>query len=202
MFLIKENLKEAILTEYQLSTIITTEGNLHNINNRYLNTKEHQKEEKLQKNHFCFDAEDEDHYIALVEGLEAKDTYLQPFGNVHNIEWDYQILERTISIILSYRSEIKKHLEVGTYSDYNLVSSYIYNVMCYSIMNQKVEVDYETLISTFKDWDYLPYSLCCDIVKKLITKLDLPEELYPFTLNKKVSPKQKIVKIEKFKQGK
>lgn len=143
-----------------------------------LSTEIHPK--KSPANNYPTDFDNSNYYRALIEGITEKDNYLKEYGNINNIEWDYNILGQVISYILRYRSEIKRNLEAVNYSDYYIISSYIYNAMCYSIMNQEAKITYQSLLSTFKDWEDVDYKTKLKITTDIIEELNLTEIRRPY----------------------
>lgn len=194
-FFIRASFQEEIINEFTEVTKDFTKAKTRNIANSYINSSELKEAEKNLKNAYHFDPTNKENYKALVEGLTSHDEYLENYGNLHNIEWDYDILENVVKIILSYRDEIKKSYPVGAYSDFNLISSYIYNVMCYSVINKKAEINYQSLLSTFKDWEDVPYKIKLKITATIIEKLELTEMNSPFIEKYKPEKNGKIIKF-------
>lgn len=192
-FFIKSDLQQAFIQEFFEVSNVVEDVKIRLIENRYLNSIDHKKEQAKMKNTFYFDSSDRKYYQALVEGLSANDKYFKEYGNINNIEWDYSVLENVVKIILSYRDEIKRSFEVETYSDFNLISSYIYNVICYSIMNQQAKVTYQSLIATFKDWEDVPYKIKLKITSAIIKELNLTEINSPFIVKYKPKENHKII---------
>lgn len=195
-FFIKENIKNDIVTEFKNSAVKFGSSIQHSVENRYIDSEEHKEESKNQKSSFVFDVDDIEHYKILVEGLTAKDTYLREYGNIDNIEWDYQVLKDVFSIMINkFKPELKKIEFEDGYSEFNLARSYFYNIMCYAVMNQKAVVDYQSILATFKDWDYLPYKIKLEMATEIIRELDLKDIKHPYLQKMKPKEKKKIVKF-------
>lgn len=190
-FFIRENIKTKIIDEFKSSTVDFDGWIQHSIKNRYVGTEKHKEEEKKSKSQFAFDVNNIEHYKMLVEALTAGDTYLREYGNIDNIEWDYDILKEVFSIMINKFKPELKHLEFEDgFSEFNIARSYFYNIMCYAIMNQKAVVDYQSMLATFKDWDYLPYKIKLDMATTIITDLNLKDIKHPYL--QKVKPKEKV----------
>lgn len=197
-FFIEDSVKEEIIKEFKDSAVKFGSFTLHSIENRYFDTEKTQIETKNQKVNFFFDIENIEHYKMVVEGLTANETYLREYGNIDNIEWNYQALKDVFSIMVTkFQSELRKLEPKNGYSTFNLAGSYFYNIMCYAVMNQKAEVDYQSMLATFKDWDYLPYMIKLKMASEIITELNLKDVKHPYLQKAKPTQKTKIIKFSK-----
>lgn len=177
-YFIINNLKKEIIEEYKLSEVKMGNLIVHGIENKNeapSPKNPYQKtiiksEEKVP----TFDKDNLDSYKHIVERLIYTDTYLCEYGNTYDIEWDYEALMSIVrTMIKEFHSELIKN--VDNYSNFALTCSYIYNIMCYSIMNHKAQVSYQEMLNVFKEWEYIPFSLRLEIVSTVIEKLNLVE---------------------------
>lgn len=193
-FFISPVTKSSIINEFISSAVKFGDWTQHSIENRYLDSEESKQESLQEKPSLIFDPDDIEDYEMLVEGLSASDTYLKEYGNVANIEWDYVALQNVISLIIREFEPVIRQ-SVPDYTRFSLATSFIYNIMCYQVMNQSSEVTYKTMIRTLKDWEYLSYEIKLKIAAYLTEKLNLSEIDQPFIQKKRVPQKSKIIKF-------
>lgn len=195
-----ENLRKEIMQEYKKSEVDFNGMVTHSIVNKNVDLLDNvaylEEKRKETTPGSSFDVNSMDSYYAVVEGLAAKDTYLQQFGNVHNIEWDMEALKAIVSTI-DKRFRRKLISQIDDYSNLNLTCSFVYNIMCYAVLNGKAQISYPEMLAVFKDWDFLPFQLKFEVIDAIIEELNLKQEYHPFQKkkksNKKVYQKDKII---------
>lgn len=190
----KEIIQEYCDTEVRFGNYIT-----HAIDNRGTNISdavsyhvEHKKEQTLVP---FFDMEKREHYQLIIQSLEH-DEYLSQFGDVNALDWDIDSLQQMLMIIMKdYREELIKSID--SYSNFHLACSFIDNAACYAVVNGKDKVGTKEMIATFRDWQYVPFSLRSDIVWNVMEKMNLEEE-HPF-YQKPTKKKAKIISFNRLK---
>lgn len=202
-FFIKENTKHDIIEEFNSSAVDFNGWVQHGVENRYIGTEKAQEEMKKSGSQIAFDVNHIEHYKMLIEGLTAGESYLREYGNIDNIEWDYELLREVFSIMINkFKPELKRLQFEDGYSEFNIARSYFHNIMCYAVMNQKAVVDYQSMLATFKDWDYLPFKIKFDMATTIIDTLNLEDIKHPYLLatGKKIKPREKT-KIYHFQEN-
>jgi len=197
-FFFSEDMRREIVKEYKKSEVGFDGMIVHSIVNKNVDIldkesyfEERRKEVSPTAN---FDIDSMDSYQAVIEGLATYDTYLSQFGNVHNIEWDMDALKNIVSVITKkFRKELIR--EIDGYTNLQLTSSFIYNIMCYAVVNNRAQVSYPEMLAVFRDWNFIPFKLKFEIINTIIEELNLKQEYHPFQKKKteKVYQKGKII---------
>lgn len=201
-FFLKNPLKEEIAKEYIESTAKFGTWIEHGIKNRTVDTLdiENYRKEKNQEvlPTAIFDIENIDDYQTIIQGIIAKDQYLSNFGDTNSLTWDMKSLQNIICIIA--KDHRRQLLEAkDEYCNFDLTVSFIYNAMCYGIMNHKNEIGQKELLATFREWNYLPFELRATIASDIIEKQALEANLHPF-YKTKPKEKTKVIPISSIKK--
>lgn len=133
-----------------------------------------------------FDIENPECYQLIVQNLTALDQYLVEFGDVTSLEWDFESLQKIMVFVATkYRSKLIEEREM--YSNFELVNSFVYNAMCYAIVNGKSVVGKDEMLSTFKEWEYISWGLRREIVSDFLEndEKNLDEMTYSCETKKK-----------------
>ena len=105
-------------------------------------------------------------------------------------------LHRVLTLIATnYRQElIEYHNE---YSNLELASSLITNSITYALVNKRDCVGQREILSTFKNWHYIPYSMQDKILTKLFEEDGIDYSLHPYRERRDPSlvKKPKIIKL-------
>ena len=159
-FFIPDRLKKEIMNEYIKSEVSYNKLILHGIDNRSSDSSLVSSDEKRGENPLSssFDIDNREQYQLLIQTMEVDDEYLGQFGNPSELDWDIDSLQKLLSIIAKdHHEELANRID--GYSDFNLVSSFIANAACYAIANGKDKVGVDEMASTFRNWEYIPFSL-------------------------------------------
>lgn len=202
-FFIKDEIKEEIYQEFILSEVSFGKWIGHGIKNCNVDImdddtflKEKKKELSLSPS---FDIESIEDYKQIIQGIISADTYLRQFGDISQLEWDLESLQKISCIMLkNHRSEIVAYN--NQLSNFDIVCSFIYNAMCYAVINDKTAVGVKQMLHTFKDWEYIPWNLRCTIVTDVIDNmnLDVVTPLY----RKEGKKKSKVISFNKVERNK
>lgn len=109
--------------------------------------------------------------------------YYQEFGNPHALDWDMDFLKRILTLIAAnHRQEL---IEIHPdYSNLSLASSFITNAITYALVNNRQEVGQRELLSTFKNWHYMPFSMQDEVLTKLFEEDGIDYSLHPYRVRK------------------
>lgn len=172
-FFIPDRLKKEIMNEYIKSEVSYNKLILHGIDNRSSDSSLVSSDEKRGENPLSssFDIDNREQYQLLIQTMEVDDEYLGQFGNPSELDWDIDSLQKLLSIIAKdHHEELANRID--GYSDFNLVSSFIANAACYAIANGKDKVGVDEMASTFRNWEYIPFSLRSSIATDVASKMD------------------------------
>lgn len=202
-YFIKDELKEEIYQEFIASEVSFGRWTGHGIENRNVDImdedaflKEKKKELPLMPS---FDIGSIEDYKKIIQGIISIDTYLSKFGDISQLEWDMESLQEFFSIMLKdHRSELLAY--DSKFSNFEVASSFIYNAMCYAVVNNREEVGLREMLYTLKNWEYIPWNLRCDIATDVMNKIDLAEK--PPLYKKESKKKAKVISFDEVKRNK
>ena len=144
---------------------------------------------------YNFDITSESDLNAVI--LAANESkYYKKYGDPHTLNWDMDFLHRVLTLIATnYRQElIEYHNE---YSNLELASSLITNSITYALVNKRDCVGQREILSTFKNWHYIPFSMQDKILTKLFEEDGIDYSLHPYRERRDPSlvKKSKIIKL-------
>lgn len=203
-FFIRDDLKKEILTEYKESETKFNKWVEHSIINRTVDILDFDAycEEKARElpQYPGFDINDITSYHDVIQGLCAADDYLRHYGDIDSLIWDVESLKEMMLIVATdHRQELIG--EIKDYSNFELVTKFTYNAMCYAIMNKKINVTPHEMLATFKEWDYIPLESRINIATDIIEKMALDTEKNPFGIKSATKQKSKIYIFPKENSG-
>ena len=105
-------------------------------------------------------------------------------------------LNRVLMLIATnYRQQLIEYHE--DYSNLALATSFILNATTYALVNKKEEVGQREILSTFKNWRYIPFSMQDKILTKLFEEDGIDYSLHPHRERKDPSliKRPKIIKL-------
>lgn len=178
-YFIKDGLKKEIYQEFIASEVSFIGWIGHGIENRNVDilktdTFLEQKKKELSQRP-VFDIESVDEYKRMIQMMIAKDDYLEQFGDVSELEWDIDSLKEFVCIMLKeHRKEIISYDD--KLSNFEIAASYIYNAMCYAVVNQRKEVGPKEFFHTLKNWELLSWEIRCNFANDVVEKMNLKEE--------------------------
>ena len=145
-----------------------------------------------------FDIFSLDSYEKIIQGLISADSYLEQFGDVNQLEWDMESLKNFLCILLKdHRSELIAY--DSSQSSFDIASSFIYNAMCYAVVNQKHSIGPFEMLHTLRNWEKIPFQLRSDVATDVIEKMNLERDSHPFYQNP-VKKKAEIISFSKLKK--
>lgn len=203
-YFLTDKLKKDIEQEFNDSAVNFSGFIDHSITNRDIDIRDkedyikiHQEEIPKTTN---FSVENMEDYKTIVEGMISIDDYLCKFGDITAIKWNYEQLKTVICYITKvFRKELIK--EIDNYTEFDLTASLAHNALAYAVLNKKETIDYNVLLNTFKDWEYLPYNIRCEIASYLIDELKISKTAYPLNIKKTSKEYKKILEFNNYKQG-
>ena len=143
-----------------------------------------------------FDIDDIDSYRHLIDAYIDNHIF-DDVGDISKLEVDCFFLRTAIKAIIESQRE-RIVAEVEDYSEFWLVSDFIFSAFSYSLVNNRSEVGQKEIIGTFKNWDYLPFYILLDGVNELYEREHLDYKTHPFNVSKPIN-KKKYQKIIPFK---
>lgn len=139
-----------------------------------------------------------DLHTLIVSACDSE--HYKEYGNPHTLDWDMDFLKRILTLIAAnHRQEL---IEIHPdYSNLALASSYITNAITYALVNNRQEVGQRELLSTFKNWHYIPFSMQDKVLTKLFEEDGIDYNLHPYRDRKDPSleRKPKIIKLGEYK---
>lgn len=204
-YFIKDDLKKEIYQEFISSEVSFAGGWIgHGIKNRNVDILDEDaffEQKKYEASvEIGFDIESVDDYKKIIQGIIAADDYLKKFGDVSELDWDLEALKDFLCILLKdHRSDLITY--DSNMSIFDIACSYIYNAMCYAVVNEKNGVGLEEMLHTLKSWEKIPFQLRCDVATDVVEQMDLDYSMHPFYQNP-VKSKAKIISFDKFRNSK
>lgn len=200
-FFIKDNIGDEIYQEYISSEVSFGKWIGHGIENRNVDIMDEEaflKEKKKELPSFSkFDIDSCDDCKKIIQGIVSIDTYLGQFGDISQLEWNLEALQGFFGIMLKdHRGELFAFN--SELSNFDFATSFIYNAMCYAVVNNKTEVGAKEMLHTLKNWEYIPWQLRLDIASDAMDKMDLDEEMLFY--KKKSKNKSKIISFDQVKK--
>lgn len=202
-YFIKDELKKEIYEEFISSEVSFGKWISHGISNRNVDImdKDDFLEEKMKELSPMpgFDISSIGSYEEIIQGLISADSYLEQFGDVNQLEWDMESLKNFLCILLKdHRSELIAY--DSSQSNFDIASSFIYNAMCYAVVNQKQSVGPLEMLHTLKNWEKIPFQLRNEVATDVIEKMNLERNSHPFYQNP-VKKKAGIISFHKLKKN-
>ena len=105
-------------------------------------------------------------------------------------------LKRVLVLIAAnYRQELIEYH--NDYSNLALASSLITNSITYALVNNRSEVGQREILSSFKNWRYIPFTMQDKILTKLFEEDEIDYSLHPYRERRdpKVTKSAKIIKL-------
>lgn len=128
--------------------------------------------------------------------LASNHENIRQYGNPDSLKWDMDFLNRVLTLIATnYRQQLIEYHE--DYSNLALATSFILNATTYALVNKKEEVGQREILSTFKNWRYIPFSMQDKILTKLFEEDGIDYSLHPYRERKDPSliKRPKIIKL-------
>ena len=203
-FIIPNELKEPIFEEFKKSKIKYGKKSFYEIirkdtDSSFDNYFSKRNEEK-NDNWTRFDIDDANDYHTIIQ-VFADEESIQELGNAHELEWDMELLVRMMKLIATnYRQELIKEKE--DYTNFKLVSTFIYNAMSYALVNNKKEVGYKELLNTFKNWRFLSFQMKLKVLDDIFEQENFDYKDHPFEVKKSKKPHQKIIEFPRQTENK
>ena len=203
-FIIPNELKEPIFEEFKKSKIKFGKKTFYEIirkdtDSSFDNYFSKRNEEK-NDNWTRFDIDDANDYHTIIQ-VFADEESIQELGNAHELEWDMELLVRMMKLIATnYRQELIKEKE--DYTNFKLVSTFIYNAMSYALVNNKKEVGYKELLNTFKNWRFLSFQMKLKVLDDIFEQESFDYKDHPFEVKKSKKPHQKIIEFPRQTENK
>lgn len=101
-------------------------------------------------------------------------------------------------MLKNHRSEIIAYN--SGLSNFDIACSFIYNTMCYAIVNHRPKVEVREMLHTLKDWEKIPFQLRSNVAIDVIEKMHLERNLHPFYRNP-AKKKAKIISFDRLNNG-
>lgn len=150
---------------------------------------------KQEESGYNFDITSLNDLHTLIVAASEKEYYTQ-FGNAHELDWDMDFLKRVLVLIAAnYRQELIEYH--NDYSNLALASSLITNSITYALVNNRSEVGQREILSSFKNWRYIPFTMQDKILTKLFEEDEIDYSLHPYRERRdpKVTKSAKIIKL-------
>lgn len=201
-YFIKDELKKEIYEEFISSEVSFGRFISHCIENRNVDIMDKdafiEEKKKELSSMPSFDIFSLDSYEKIIQGLISADSYLEQFGDVNQLEWDMESLKNFLCILLKdHRSELIAY--DSSQSSFDIASSFIYNAMCYAVVNQKQSIGPFEMLHTLRNWEKIPFQLRSDVATDVIEKMNLERDSHPFYQNP-VKKKAEIISFSKLKK--
>ncbi len=145
------------------------------------------KEELITE--FTFENTDDLYTLILIAN---DNSYINSLGNPRVIDWNLDLLKEVIRVIVGNLADDMQENNV-----ISLIASYIFNILCYALVNGKEHIGEKEMIKTFRDWNYLEHALKMQILTKICEELDFNSKEYDFFPKRKRNAKNKVVKFKK-----
>lgn len=198
--LIKPEIKEEIISEFKSSKVkIANEKDYaiakHGNTTLYELGLFEEFSLKQEESGYNFDITSLNDLHTLIVAASEKEYYTQ-FGNAHELDWDMDFLKRVLVLIAAnYRQELIEYH--NDYSNLALASSLITNSITYALVNNRSEVGQREILSSFKNWRYIPFTMQDKILTKLFEEDEIDYSLHPYRERRdpKVTKGAKIIKL-------
>lgn len=144
---------------------------------------------------YNFDITSESDLNALILAATESEN-IKKYGDASKLNWDMDFLQRVLTLIAAdYRQQLIEYHD--NYSNLSLASSFISNSITYALVNKRQEVGQREILSTFKNWRYVPFSMQDKILTKLFEEDGLDYSLHPYRERRDpaISKKPKIIKL-------
>ena len=148
---------------------------------------------EIKELHLEFDIDDINSYRHLIDAYRDNHIF-DELGDMNILDWDYMFLRTVIKTIIESQRE-RLLTEVLDYSDFWMTSDFIFNSITYALVNNRREVGQKEILSTFKNWDYLPFEIMLDGLNEVYEREHLDYSTHPFNVSKSrcKKPYQKII---------
>lgn len=152
---------------------------------------------------YNFDITSESDLNAIILAA-SKSEFYNKYGDPDKLSWDMDFLHRVLTLIATnYRQELIDYH--NNFSNLELASSLITNSITYALVNKRDFVGQREIISTFKNWHYIPFGLQDKILTKLFEEDGIDYSLHPYRERRDpaIAKKPKIIKLSEnfFKKG-
>lgn len=183
MFFIDSELKQKMIKEFKNGKcimnnqtdyrIISKNAESTRINLAHLHDK---KEDFIP----FFDYDDRKEYQLVISRLIEKD-FFKKYGDPNLIKWNVDLLKEIMSMIIV---EFDEDLKVGVedYAPIDFVTSFLYNLGIYCLVNGRYEVSAYEIANVFKHWNIVPFNLKLSMVNRIFGKYQLDMGLHPFEI--------------------
>ena len=199
---IEESLKSEIASEFKKAKVTVNDKIIYEIvrHDVLASIDEYKKKHKAEENGMYrgFDINESSDYQELIMSYALDPYYLEKgYRDPRDIDWDLGFFKKVVQLIVrDHREELLKTNPY--YSNYNLTSSLVSNTLMYALVNNKDIVDQDTVINSFKTWEYIPFQTKLSVLDTLFTEEDIDFSKHPFkiTKRKKEKPSQKIIEFK------
>ena len=199
---IEESLKSEIVSEFKKAKVTVSGKTIYEIvrNDVLASIDEYKRKHEAEENDMYrgFDINESSDYQELIMSYALDPYYLEKgYHDPRDIDWDLGFFKKVVQLIVrDHREELLK--TNSYYSNYNLTSSLVSNTLMYALVNNKDIVDQDTVINSFKTWEYIPFQTKLSVLDTLFTEEDIDFSKHPFkiTKRKKEKPSQKIIEFK------
>lgn len=199
-FFLEDELKKEIAEEFKKSKVTVASTTTYEIIRKDLpdssvkSYKAKRAEEQEERNASRFDIYSERDYHTLIQNFSSSEEILK-LGNPNELEWNMDLLIKIIQTIgLNYRDELLENN--ASHNNLNLAASYIYNLISYALVNKRKEVGYKEMIATFKNWNYLPFSIKLKALDDIFEQEQISYEEHPFKISASKKQPQKVIEFK------
>lgn len=182
--LIKKDIKEEIIKEFKESKVKIANEYDYAIEKRgteYLSEIDSFDEFITSVNNnkgYNFDITSESDLNAIILAASNHENF-RKYGNPDELNWNMDFLSRVLTLIATnYRQELIEYH--NDYSNLALASSLITNSITYALVNNRKEVGQREILSTFKNWRYVPFTMQDKILTKLFEEDGIDYSLHPY----------------------
>lgn len=134
------------------------------------------------------------HYQHIIETVKRSKVFEKmDIGNPENMSYDIEFLMIAMQTIAHNQRE--KLLAINGFSNFWMVTDFIYSSITYSLVNNKTKVGKDEIIKTFKNWDYIPFDIKLNALNELFESERIDYSYHPFKTSKQKNIKtyQKII---------
>lgn len=119
-------------------------------------------------------------YEMLIKVFIDKE-YFNKYGDASSIDWNIPLIRDIMSlIVVEFDKELKE--EVENYSPIDFITSFIYNLGVYCLVNNRNDVGPYEIVNVFKNWNVVPFNLRLSIVNRIFEKYELDIANHPFEI--------------------
>ena len=205
--LISPELKDQIYKEFKESKV-----NLGGSTDYAINRKKEKSSSRLftdgtlteeglkEKNGYDFDITSMSDINSIIIAANGS-KYYQQFGNPNSLDWDMDFLSRVLTTVaFNYRQKlIEYHPD---YSNLALATSLITNAITYALVNNRQQVGQREILSSFKNWYYVPFGIQDRTLTKLFEEDGIDYSLHPYRERRDpvLATKQKVIKLSDYNE--